>query len=152
MDAPARSPKLDIVFLATDIGRLFRKRFDAAARAYGVTGPQWRVLGTLQTRPGATQTMIAAELEVEAITTGRMIDRLQKAGLVERRPDPADRRAWLLFLTPAGENLLDRLRGTVDVVMDEVLTGFSGPELAGFQALLCRLRDNLSAGESAPAA
>lgn len=145
MERPPPSPALDIVYLASDVSRLFRKRFDTAARAFGVTGPQWRVLGNLKTRPGATQASLAADLEVEAITTGRMIDRLQKAGLVERRADPADRRAWLLHLTPAGDELLQRLRGTVDEVMTEVLAGFSGPDRATLVTLLERLRDNLSA-------
>ena len=143
----ARSPQLEIVFLATDIGRLFRKRFDTAARAFGVTGPQWRVLGTLRNQPGSTQAMLAAELEVEAITTGRMIDRLQKAGFVDRQTDPSDRRAWLLYVTPAGMDLLGRLHTTVDAVMEEVLAGFSQAELDGFLPLLGRLRDNLSNSE-----
>ena len=136
-----------IVFLATDIGRLFRKRFDAAAREFGVTGPQWRVLRTLCDRPGLTQSLLAAELDVEAITTGRMIDRLQKAGLVERRPAPTDRRAWLLYATDAAHNLLARLQRTAEVVIDEVLSGFSAEESRVLTALLNRLRDNLGPGD-----
>lgn len=141
--------RASIVFLATDVGRLFRKRFDAAAREFGVTGPQWRVLGTLRQRPGLTQALLAAELDVEAITTGRMIDRLQKAGLVERRPDPADRRAWLLFATSAAEDLLDRLQRTAEVVIEDVLSGFSAEEGRNLAALLTRLRDNLGPLERA---
>lgn len=144
METETRGPALEIVYLATDIGRLFRKRFDTAARAFGVTGPQWRLLGILKRRPGATQTTLAAELEVEAITTGRMIDRLEKAGLVERRADPADRRAWLLYLTDAGDRQLVQLRGTVDEVMRDVLAGFDPPGLAALLASLERLRDNLT--------
>jgi len=144
MSETGRSPEIETVFLAGDIGRLFRKRFDTAARAFGVTGPQWRVMGTLQSRPGSTQAMLAAEMEVEAITTGRMIDRLQKIGFVERRSDPADRRAWLLYLTPAGEDLLVLLRATVEDVMQEALAGFDQPEIGALVALLSRLRDNLS--------
>ena len=112
-----------------------------------MTGPQWRVLGTLRNQPGSTQAMLAAELEVEAITTGRMIDRLQKAGFVDRQTDPSDRRAWLLYVTPAGMDLLGRLHTTVDAVMEEVLAGFSQAELDGFLPLLGRLRDNLSNSE-----
>lgn len=133
-----------IVFLTTDVGRLFRKRFDAAAREFGVTGPQWRVLLKLRQRPGLTQTLLAAELDVEAITTGRMIDRLQKAGLVERRPDPGDRRAWLLYGTGAAENLLDRLQRTAEVVIEDMLSGLSRAECQALSALLTRLRDNIA--------
>lgn len=151
MDSPARSPGMEVVFVATDVARLFRKRFDTAARAFGVTGPQWRVLGNLRERPGATQATLAADLEVEAITTGRMIDRLQKAGLVERRADPADRRAWRLYLTPAGEELLQRLRGTVDEVMAEVLAGFAPADVQSLIGLLGRLRENIAAEDAPPA-
>ncbi|WP_298196324.1 MarR family winged helix-turn-helix transcriptional regulator [Novosphingobium sp.] len=144
MESPTRTPGMEVVFLATDVARLFRKRFDTAARAFGVTGPQWRVLGNLKRRPGATQATLAADLDVEAITTGRMIDRLQKAGLVERRPDPADRRAWLLYLTPAGDELLQRLRGTVDEVMGEVLGGFAEGDVDQLIGLLTRLHGNMT--------
>lgn len=144
MAESARETHSPIVFLATDIGRLFRKRFDAAAREFGVTGPQWRVLGTLRGKPGLTQTMLAAELDVEAITTGRMIDRLQKAGLVERRHDPADRRAWLLYATPDADALLDRLQRTAEVVIEDVLSGFAADECRALLGLLTRLRENLA--------
>ena len=75
------------------------------------------------------------------------IDRLQKAGFVDRQTDPSDRRAWLLYVTPAGMDLLGRLHTTVDAVMEEVLAGFSQAELDGFLPLLGRLRDNLSNSE-----
>lgn len=139
------SPELEIVFLASDISRTFRKRFDAAARGFGVTGPQWRVLGVLKERPGESQAVLAAELEVEAITAGRMIDRLEKAGLVERRADPADRRTWRLFLTAAGERLLEQLRATVSDVTGGILAGFAAGERDQLLALLARLRRNLGA-------
>lgn len=136
-----------IVFLATDVARLFRKRFDASAREFGVTGPQWRVLGTLRHKPGLTQALLAAELEVEAITAGRMIDRLQKAGLVERRPDPADRRAWQLYPTAAAEHLLDRLQRTAEVVIETALAGFTAADSQALAGLLTRVRDNFGAAE-----
>jgi DNA-binding MarR family transcriptional regulator len=138
-----RATQTNIAFLATDIGRLFRKRFDTSARVVGVTGPQWRVLAALNYRPGITQAVLAGLLDVEAITVGRMIDRLQKAGLVERRPAPADRRAWLLFITPAAEELLDQLQNVAEGVMAEILANFAPAEFEQLVNLLNRLRDNL---------
>ncbi|MBC2669175.1 MarR family winged helix-turn-helix transcriptional regulator [Novosphingobium piscinae] len=143
MARPTDSPELEIVFLASDISRMFRKRFDNAARSFGVTGSQWRVLGMLNARPGESQAVLAAELEVEAITAGRMIDRLEKAGLVERRADPADRRTWRLHLTAAGGRLLEQLRGTVSDVTGGVLAGFGPIEQDQLRTLLARLRQNL---------
>jgi len=135
----------NIAFLATDIGRLFRKRFDTSARAVGVTGPQWRVLAALSFHPGITQAVLAGLLDVEAITVGRMIDRLQKSGLVERRPAPADRRAWLLFITPAAEKLLGDLQKVAEGLMAETLANFAPEEFDEMVKLLNRLRDNLVA-------
>ncbi|MCW1383102.1 MarR family transcriptional regulator [Novosphingobium sp. KCTC 2891] len=134
----------NIAFLATDVGRLFRKRFDLVAREFGVTGPQWRVLAALQRTPGINQCALAAWLEVEAITAGRMIDRLEKSGMVERRADPADRRAWRLFVTDAADPLMARLRDCADQVFAEALEGFSDPEHAQLLGLLERVRGNLS--------
>lgn len=133
----------NIAFLSTDVGRLFRKRFDAVARDFGVTGPQWRVLVHLDRTPGVNQVVIADRLEVEAITIGRMIDRLEKAGMVERRPDPADRRAWRLYLRDEAQPLLTKLRKCADDVMGEALAGFSEDEHEQLIDLLERVRANL---------
>jgi DNA-binding MarR family transcriptional regulator len=143
--APKRPAQTNLAFLANDIGRLFRKRFDTSARELGVTGPQWRVLAALNHQPGITQAVLANLLDVEAITVGRMIDRLQKAGLVERRPSPSDRRAWLLFITPAAVRLLGDLQARAQALMSETLGNFAPEEFETLVALLNRLRDNLVA-------
>ncbi|MEO0030411.1 MAG: hypothetical protein RIS94_169 [Pseudomonadota bacterium] len=134
----------NVAFLATDVGRLFRKRFDVAARALGVTGPQWRMLAAIRRTPGTTQGALATWLEVEAITAGRMIDRLEKIGLVQRRDDPADRRRWCLHLTTAAEQLMDRLGGCATGVFDDALNGFTDGEHELLKTLLERVRANLS--------
>lgn len=133
----------NIAFLTSDVSRLLRKRFDVVSRRFGVTGPQWRMLAILRRTPGINQGALAQWLEVEAITAGRMIDRLEKAELVERRADPADRRAWRLFLTEAAIPLLDELFGCANEVFDEALQGFAEAEHAQLLALLERVRANL---------
>lgn len=136
--------KDNVAFLASDIGRLFRKRFDVAARQLGVTGPQWRMLAAIRRSPGTNQVALASWLEVEAITAGRMIDRLEKLELVERRHDPADRRKWRLFLTPASERLMDQLASCAKDVFAEALSCFDEAEQRQLLSLLQRLRGNLS--------
>ncbi|WP_068077470.1 MarR family winged helix-turn-helix transcriptional regulator [Novosphingobium lentum] len=134
----------NIAFLATDIGRLFRKRFDVTSRDLGVTGPQWRMLMAIERTPGINQGALAAWLEVEAITAGRMIDRLERAGLVERRADPADRRTWRLYLSEAAKPMVDRLRRRAATVIDEAVEGFTPAEHEQLISLLQRVRCNLS--------
>ncbi|WP_338465594.1 MarR family transcriptional regulator [Novosphingobium sp. ZN18A2] len=133
----------NIAFLSTDVGRLLRKRFDAVARNFGVTGPQWRVLVHLDRTPGINQGTLADRLEVEAITVGRMIDRLEKAGMVERRPDPTDRRAWRLYLCEEAQPLLGQLRDCAEEVMRDALTGFDDAEHEKLLEMLERVRSNL---------
>jgi DNA-binding MarR family transcriptional regulator len=124
-----------LTFLLSDCARLLRRRFDEQARTIGISRAQWQVLFALSRHEGINQSGLADYLEVETITLCRMIDRLQEAGHVERRADPADRRAWRLFLSPAAHPLLDRLRdvglavvdqaqaGMVDAVRDQVIDG-----------------------------
>jgi DNA-binding MarR family transcriptional regulator len=134
----------NVAFLATDVGRLFRKRFNVAARRLGVTGPQWRMLAAIRRTPGINQNAIAQWLEVEAITAGRMVDRLQKAGLVERRDDPADRRSWRLYLTAQADRHMEHLAEFADGVFAEALAGIGPTEQALLLSLLERVRANLS--------
>jgi DNA-binding MarR family transcriptional regulator len=138
----------NVAFLAGDIGRLFRKRFEAAddegTSCGGLTGPQLRLIGAISRNPGASQIALANLLDVEPITAARMLDRLQQAGLVERRPDPADRRAWRLHLKPRAEPLLIAAWNRIEVMVDAALEGFSDEERATLDTLLKRLRDNLA--------
>src|SRR5512146_2326762 len=85
--------------LVTDVTRLMRKHFDRRAERFNLTRAQWRALKRLSYSEGMTQSDLAEMIEMEPIAVGRVIDRLQKAGFVERRADPNDRRAWRLYLT-----------------------------------------------------
>ena len=97
-----------IGFLLNDSARLFRRAFNARTRDTGITALQWRLLIYLRRHEGIRQGPLAELIEVEPITLSRMIDRLEEAGLVERRADPSDRRAWLLYLAPGADDLFDR--------------------------------------------
>jgi DNA-binding MarR family transcriptional regulator len=134
--------------MLAQVSRLLRRSFDARARGIGVTRPQWQVLSLLTFHAGINQGGLADLLEVEPITLGRMIDRLQDAQLVERRPDPTDRRAWRLFLTDKGQMLLDQLRPFALETYDTALEGISADEQAALLVALGRMRANLSRRQS----
>lgn len=133
-----------IGFLVSDVSRLMRRRFDERARLIGVTRTQWRALTTLSRHEGINQGGLADLLEVEAITLCRMIDRLAEAGHVERRRDPADRRAWNIYLTDRSRPLLDQLRGIADEMFDVALDGLDTADQAVLTASLARIRQNLT--------
>ena len=137
-------------YLIADTGRLIRKAFDERARAIGITRSQWRLLANLLRRPGLKQTQLADLLEVEPISLSRMVDRLQDAGMVERRADPNDRRAWCLFLTEKAEPLILQLRSVSDGLHEQALAGFVEAEREVLDELLERIRANLIGDDDAP--
>jgi DNA-binding MarR family transcriptional regulator len=134
----------DIGFLLGDAARLLRRAFDERARTMGVTRPQWRVLALLKRFDGSTQVTIADMLEVEPITLGRMIDRLQDAELVERRADPKDRRAWRLHLTAKGRAKITELQPTASAMFAEALNGISEAKQTELEEMLNIIRSNLA--------
>jgi DNA-binding MarR family transcriptional regulator len=130
--------------LLTDVARLMRRSFDERTREMGMTRPQWQVLSVLRRHEGINQGGLADLLEVEPITLCRMVDRLQEADLVERRRDPADRRAWRLFLSERAVALLDQLGPIAAEMIDIALEGIPEDERERLAGTLDRIRSNLS--------
>lgn len=133
-----------IGFLLNDSARLFRRAFNARTRDSGITALQWRLITYLRRHEGIRQGPLADLIEVEPITLSRMIDRLVEADLVERRADPTDRRAWMLYLTPRSGDLLNAMRADIDALTAEATEGLSAAERDQLIALVERVRANLS--------
>ena len=134
----------DLGFLIGDTARLMRRAFDERVRTQGITRPQWRVLGLLSRFGGSTQVVLAEMMDVEPITLGRMIDRLQEAGMVERRADPADRRAWRIHLTTQGDACLNDLRPTALALFEDAVNGLSRAQQDELETMLNIMRSNLT--------
>src|SRR5258708_35088268 len=81
-------------FLLHEVARLLKRRFEQNARGSGLTRSQWQVLAYLSQNEGIHQSGLAELLEIEPITLGRIVDKLQAQGLVARHPHPSDRRGW----------------------------------------------------------
>jgi DNA-binding MarR family transcriptional regulator len=148
---PDKSLDLSFGFLLHDIARLMRKRFDQRARGLGLTRAQWQVLAHLARHEGINQAGLAEILEIEPITLGRLIDRMAEAGWVERRADPRDRRARLLYLTAKARPVFDRMRALGDEVRAEALGGISQDAHDELMATLAAIRNNLSERSVGPA-
>ena len=106
-----------------DVARLMRTRFDRWARTYGMTRAQGIILARLARQPGMTQNEMAGLCEVEPITVGRLVDRLEARGLLERRLDPADRRIRRLHLLPAAEPILEDIQRYKDELLRDTTEG-----------------------------
>lgn len=139
-------------FLVTDVARIMRREFDCRARRIGVTRSQWRTLVIVSRNEGCNQGMLADRMEVEPISVARMIDRLEEAGLLERRRDPSDRRAWRIYLTPAAQPLLEQLRKIGEELHEDAMHGLTGTQRTDLEAMIARIRDNLQNDEIKEAA
>lgn len=95
-----------IGFLLGDAVRLMRAEFNRRVQRHGITLAQARTLRRLAQQPGLRQVELAELLEIAPMTLVRLLDHLVKAGHIERRPDPQDRRAFRLYTTPAAKPVL----------------------------------------------
>lgn len=139
-------------FVLHETARLLSKRYDQRAKSLGLTRAQIQLLAYLVYHEGINQTGLADLIEIEPISLARLIDRMEQAGWVERRPDPSDRRAWLLFITDKAKPVFAEMVAIGREVRDEALAGFSGHESDQVMELLLRVRRNLSdrGGEDSP--
>ena len=147
-----KTGKDTIGFLLNDAARLMRKDFERRTRSLGLTRAQWQTLFHLARNEGCNQATLADLLDVEPITIARTIDRLELSGLVERRSDPGDRRARLLFLGDRAHPLLEQLRALGAETREVALAGMSEDERTLLMTLLTRMRANLTGRETATAA
>src|ERR1700678_4328747 len=115
--------KTEMLVELYDVARLMRTRFDRWARTYGMTRAQGVILARLARQPGMTQNEMAGLCEVEPITVGRLVDRLETRGLLERRLDPSDRRIRRLHLLPAAEPILAEIQDYKRVLHDYLIEG-----------------------------
>lgn len=135
----------DPLILLNDVARLIRTRFDQLARVYGMTRAQWVILVRLSRQPGLSQNEMAAICEVEPITVGRLIDRLEARGFVERRPDPADRRIRRLHLLPAAQQMIDVIARYREEQVGAILAGIGSDSREALVDALLQIKSNLTA-------
>lgn len=136
-------------FLLHDVARLLGKRYDRRVRRLELTRAQCRVLFHVARSEGLNQVCLADQMDIEPITLTRLIDRMEAAGWIERRNDPADRRAKTLFLTDRAWPILDISLEVAKEVREESLSGLSDAERKTLMALLERVHANVSSPDPA---
>ena len=140
----------NLPFEIAETAHALRRAFDRRAATLGVTRAQWKVLFRLSRMPGLRQVDLADQLDVEPITLCRIIDRLEDAGLVERRRDPADRRAWRLEVTTKAVPLVVQLRALAEELMGEAFAGIEEAELEQVRRTLEQMRENIAGADTNP--
>lgn len=146
MTGPRDEP-LGILF--SDVARIFWRRLEEtyARSGHDLRAAELRVLMTVVERPGERQTRLAEALFIEPMTLVGHLDRLERRGLVERRPDPADRRAKNVWPTAAAAPALDELRALTAHVRAAQTARLDAAEVPVLRDLLQRVRAGLAALE-----
>lgn len=141
---PTGSDSMD--FLLVQIIRLFQQRSHSLFSKIGIYPGQPRVLFQLWKQDGRTQKELAAELLLKPATLTLILQRMERDGLVERRPDPADQRISRVYLTEKGKKLREPVLKAIKEREMEILHGFTAEEKLILRRLLTRVRDNLAKG------
>src|SRR6201996_9311939 len=130
-------------FLIHDVSRLRRVMFDRIVRGLGTSRSQWWVLAFLSRDDGSPQTNLADELDVGKVALGGLIDRLEEAGMVQRRPDPIDRRVKRVYLTKEGRKLVSQKKELDKSVNETTLQGLSEADFEITMRTLEKMKVNL---------
>jgi MarR family transcriptional regulator for hemolysin len=149
---PRNERPLRLGFLIHDVSRLRRTVVDKALRPLGVTRSQWWVLANLSRHNGGgmMQTELSKVMDVGKVTLGGLIDRLEASGYVERQPEPGDRRAKRVVMTPKGIKLLGQIQKVGKVVNAQIMTGISATDILRAENLLHKMKQQLIAMDAVP--
>jgi MarR family transcriptional regulator for hemolysin len=134
----------DFLESLTKVSRKIRTAFNQQVTAHGLTYPRARALFRLTKKQNMTQTELALELELEQATLVRLLDRMEENGLIERRPDPGDRRAKLISLTPHGEEQAAFVRSLADQIRKQIFAGLDHDDISRANVLLEAIGANLA--------
>lgn len=148
-DHPLPTPCRRIGFLVADVGRLLRRAFELRAGHLGLTQAQWRALALLSRHEGVNQATLADLLEIQPMTVTRLLDRMEENGWIERRPDPADRRAVRLHLTEQAQPLLAELQDIGSGILSLALQETEPAMRLALVEALERMKTNLAAATEA---
>lgn len=132
-----------IGWMLGDLGRLMRKLADRRLSAIGLTRAQWQALGNLRRCGPMTQAALADVMDVETATIARLVDRLEAAGWVGRRPDPHDRRVKRVSLTDKAEDIMDEVSEIGRQLSDDMLADLSNDERERLFAALSAIKSRL---------
>jgi DNA-binding MarR family transcriptional regulator len=138
-----RNFRADVLMLMHDVARLHRVAADKRARLHDMTRAQWVMLLRLERKPGLSQKELSELLEVEPITVARLIDRLEQRGMVERRPDPKDRRIWRLHLRPEAMPLVREIEDERNEIAGMATEGIDDQTLMAMRDALTKMRETL---------
>ncbi|MFC7050226.1 MarR family winged helix-turn-helix transcriptional regulator [Emcibacter nanhaiensis] len=136
-----------IGFLMHDVSRLMRRNFLRRAQKLGLSQAQWMTLFRVYRHEGVKQITLAESMEIQPITLARLIDSLEESGLVDRRRDPDDRRAFRIYLTEKAHPFLDEVQPLLEETRETAMVGFTEQEKTDLLQKLSHIKQNLQDAE-----
>ncbi|MCW5747281.1 MAG: MarR family transcriptional regulator [Alphaproteobacteria bacterium] len=132
-----------VPYLLNRAGARIAQAFSEDMRALGTTLQAWRVLAALRDRDNQRVSELADHTSIEISTLSRVLDGMQKQGLIARRRAEDDGRVVTLHVTPAGRRLTDRIVPIAERYERTAISGLSATETATLKRLLRRLYANM---------
>ena len=148
LDAP---PWLRVESTLMATARLVREAFDCRLEPLALNLTQASLIGFVAEFGATTQTQLADQLGIGRAAIGSVVDRLERRGLVERHPDPADRRVWRVDITAAGRTIAEQISDIDEVLRAELRHGIGREERQALSWVLTRLQQNLQSAIAATA-
>ena len=137
------TPLDELAFLLEEVPRSLRRKFDDRIQVHGLSRTQWRILAYVLRDPGMSQTELARCLELERMTIGLALDKMEANALVQRERSSRDRRVQLVRATAKARGLLPKLRLEADATYAELLRDMSEDRIAELRSILEMLAANL---------
>ena len=134
-------------YLLNRAGARIAASFSEEVRPLGASLQMWRVLAALREQDGRRMGDLSETTSIEVSTLTRLVDNMEKKGLVARRRNARDARAVMLHATPAGRRLTLRILPIAERYETVALAGFSAAETRVLKAALRRLYTNMDALE-----
>jgi len=140
----AHTKQIDFGFNVARLSRRLRQAVDAELRTFGLTDATWRPLAYVgRLGGGVRQKELATALGIEGPSLVRLLDSLERRGLIERREDESDRRARGIYLTPAGHDLAVRVAKVGTEIQLRLLSSVPPEDLEICQRVLAQIEQQL---------
>lgn len=140
-----KEPTFATGFLIHDVSRIRKKVVDQGVAPMGITRSQFWVLVNIARygREGIAQTELARLMSVGKVSLGGLIDRMEANDILERLPDPVDRRAKKVFMTSKGEVLLHELQEVAVGINKQIMKGITKEQNKMLDGMLKTMKHNL---------
>ncbi|NVJ91710.1 MAG: MarR family transcriptional regulator [Methylocystaceae bacterium] len=138
--------KHTVSLLVHDVAHQLRIIIDGKVEPFNLTRQKWVALTILEDHPGISQADLAERLEIDRSSAGRLLDRMEKSGLVYRRKDETDRRIIRVYVKEEARPVLDQLHDVSSEIQTVTQSGLSDEEQEDLVRLLRKVQTNLKVG------